>query len=97
MRALLRPLTLAVAVGAALATAGSANAVTCAGSEKTAIVCVQVNKGAVPRVNPTGSSYDDCIYVGAPPCTPVSVPLPTYTPGNGELVTVSCGGVLYCS
>ena len=47
----------------------------CAGTANTAVVCV----------NPTGGApIEDCIYIGTPPCTPVSVPTPSF----------GCGGAL---
>jgi hypothetical protein len=88
-----RPLA-AVAVGAAALAAPAHAAINpvCAGTAATVVVCVTYNTGALPSVNPTGSSYNDCIYLGTPPCTPVSVPIPTVTPGSGTPVVVSCGG-----
>lgn len=45
----------------------------CAGTQRTIILCV----------DPVGRTlYEDCIYTGSPPCTPVSVPGPT----------IQCGG-----
>lgn len=102
MRALTRSLALVLTTGAALATAGgTANAWTCAGTANTVVVCEQTDKGGIPRVDLTGSSYDDCVYVGSS-CTPVSVPIPTVDPGSGHPVSLSCGGALlgpwiYCS
>jgi hypothetical protein len=96
MPALLRPLALA-AVAATAAFAGPSHAAlppVCAGTANTAIFCVTANPAGLPGVNPNGSSYDDCVYVGAPPCTPVHVPIPTVTPGSGQVVYLSCGGPL---
>lgn len=95
MRALTRSLALVLTTGAALAaTGGTAGAATCVGTANTAVVCEQTNKGFLPRVDPNGSSYDDCIYLGGPPCTPVSVPIPTVERGTGLPVTITCSGPL---
>ena len=71
----------ALAVGAGLllsasvAAPASAQVPVCAGTASTAFVCV----------DPTGGSgISDCIYVGAPPCIPVTAPTPT----------AGCGGDL---
>ncbi len=74
----------------------------CAGTSKTVIFCAGVNRAGLPTVNPTGGSYDDCIYLGSGQCMPVSVPLPTVTPGSGDIVDFGCGGDLiedfvYCT
>jgi hypothetical protein len=95
MRLISRTLLLAAVSAAAFATAAPADAVApvCAGTAQTFVFCVTVDPGAAPGVNPTGSSYNDCIFVGAGPCKPVSVPIPTVTPGNGgDLVHLGCGG-----
>ena len=46
----------------------------CVGEDDTAYVCV----------DPSGSSKTVCIYAGPPPCTPVTIPIPT----------AWCGGIL---
>ena len=74
--------------------AGAASAATCVGTAQTAVVCAQVNKGFLPRVDLDGNNYSDCVYLGAPPCTPVSVDYPSVTPGSGDPVTITCGGPL---
>ena len=49
----------------------------CAGTQQLGYVCV----------DPTGGTlYEDCVYVGPPPCIPVSVPGPIF----------GCGGPLSC-
>lgn len=59
----------------------------CAGTANTAVVCA----------NPTGGApIEDCIYVGPPPCTPVSVPTPTVSCG-GDLITRICLAIRYLS
>lgn len=65
-----KALTLGTGLVLAASLAGPAAAQTlCAGTENTAVVCV----------NPTGGTpIDDCIYLGTPPCTPVSIPTPTF-------------------
>jgi hypothetical protein len=69
--------------------AGTAHAGTwhCYGTQNVGVVCYQTN---VPTVNPYGSSYDDCIWIGTK-CVPVSVPIPTVT-NNGPIVDYACGG-----
>ncbi|HEX2057282.1 MAG TPA: hypothetical protein VHI71_02840 [Actinomycetota bacterium] len=65
----------ALVAGAALAPAAPAHASIplCAGTQNTIVVCV----------DPTGGIlYQDCVYAGPPPCTPVSIPGPT----------IQCGG-----
>ncbi|HVF05461.1 MAG TPA: hypothetical protein VNA20_11535 [Frankiaceae bacterium] len=89
-----RLLAAAALAAAAVTTATPAANAACVGTAQTVRACV--NPGALPQVDPEGSSYDDCIYLGVGPCRPVSVPLPGVTPGSGELVTVICGGELAC-
>lgn len=89
MRIPVRAFAVAVLGVAAFATASPAGAA-CAGSDNTIKVCATVNTGAVPTVNPTGSSYEDCIYTGGSNCTEVSVPIPTVEEGSGSVLTVSC-------
>lgn len=58
--------------------ASAADGWTCVGTERLGFVCV----------DPTGGTlYEDCVYVGAPPCIPVTVPGPIY----------GCGGALACN
>ena len=92
-----RILVAAALAAAALSTGSAADAATCVGTAQTAVVCVTVNYGALPKVDPNGNNYSDCVYVGAPPCRPVSVDYPSVTPGSGQLITYSCGGILYCN
>jgi hypothetical protein len=93
MRSISRTLLLAAVSAAAFSAPAHAVAPVCAGTQQTFVFCVTVDPGALPGVNPTGSSYDDCIYVGGGPCKPVSVPIPTKTPGNGnDVVHIGCGG-----
>ena len=69
------------AVAMLVMTAGPAAAQPlCAGEETVFFVCV----------DPTGSSKTVCIYAGPPPCTPVTIPIPTAWCG-GDL-TVLCRG-----
>jgi hypothetical protein len=52
----------------------------CAGTQSTQYFCV----------DPTGGDpIDDCIYVGPPPCIPVSVPTPSVRCG-GDLQLLAC-------
>lgn len=60
-------LVTAAAVGAALLGAAPASAA-CVGTQNIGVVC--------STVNVRGTLYEDCVYVGSPPCTPVSVPGP---------------------
>ena len=57
--------------------ASAADGWTCVGTQRLGYVCV----------DPTGGTlYSDCIFVGPPPCIPVSVPGPIY----------GCGGPIAC-
>ncbi len=57
-----------VGAAATMALAGPAAAQPlCAGDDELFFVCV----------DPTGSSITRCIYAGPPPCTPVTIPIPT--------------------
>ena len=78
----------ALAAASVMATGGTSSAA-CFGTSNTVVLCV--NPGALPTVDPTGSSYDDCVWIGDR-CEPVSVPIPTVQPGSGDLIT--CGGSL---
>jgi hypothetical protein len=92
-----RPLLLGATTAAAalaFATPPASATPVCAGTAGTAVFCVTPNPAGVPTVDPFGSSIGDCVYLGAPPCKPVSVPVPTVTPGTGPLVYLSCGGPL---
>lgn len=61
---------LMMAATVALAPAAGAQEL-CAGTEDLGYVCV----------DPTGRTLiDDCVYLGPPPCIPVSVPGPTIRP-----------------
>jgi hypothetical protein len=84
----------ATAVGAiSTGTAQATPVPVCAGTTGTIVLCVIVEPGALPTVNPTGSSYTDCVVVPlGGPCKPVTVPIPTVTPGTGKPATISCGG-----
>lgn len=66
----------AAVVGAVgmIAMAGPAAAQPLCAGEESAYVCV----------DPSGSSKTVCIYAGPPPCTPVTIPIPT----------LYCGGSL---
>jgi hypothetical protein len=55
----------------------------CNGTQSTAILCVEVDPTGLPTVNPTGSSFSDCIVILSGPCYPVTVPIPTVGPGSG--------------
>lgn len=58
----------AVGVVAAIAMAGPAAAQPqCVGEDEVFFLCV----------DPTGSSHTICVYSGPPPCTPVTIPIPT--------------------
>lgn len=71
----LRAAAAAVGAVAAIAMAGPAGAQPlCAGEDTLFYVCT----------DPTGSGHTVCIYAGPPPCTPVTIPIPT----------VWCGGNL---
>ncbi len=58
-------------------TASAADGWICAGSQTAGYVCV----------DPTGGTlYSDCVYLGPPPCTWVTIPGPIY----------GCGGPISC-
>jgi hypothetical protein len=83
----------ATAVGAiSTGTAQATPVPVCAGTTGTIVLCAIVDPGALPSVNPTGSSYTDCVVIPLNPCQPVTVPIPTVTPGTGDLLHVTCGG-----
>jgi len=92
MRSLIRPLALAAIAAAAFGTTTTPANAACAGTDNTIVLCADVRPAGVPTVDPKGDSYDDCIHLVNPPCQPVSIPLPTVTPGSGYPVTASCGG-----
>jgi hypothetical protein len=96
-----RPVVLSLAVAVAGLGALGANAASaatvCAGTAETFAACATPNPGALPSVNPTGSSISDCVYAGPPPCVPVSVPVPTTSPGTGFPLSVRCGGPIVTS
>ena len=80
----------AVAIAAAALTTGPAAHAACPGTDQVGRVCV--NTDAAPRVSLKGSYYEDCVYLlDDYECTPVRVPIPTVQPGEGDLVTISCG------
>ena len=56
-----------IGVAASIGIAGPAHAVdpVCVGTQQTAGVCVWATKS---------TTYQDCVYVGPPPCIPVTVP-----------------------
>ena len=72
----LKKLAMIVGAVASIGLAGPAGATTpvCVGTAQTAGVCAEVSRG--------GYTYQDCVYVGPPPCIPVNVPG----------VDVECGG-----
>jgi hypothetical protein len=54
-----------VGVAASIGIAGPASAApVCVGTQQTVGICASVNRETV---------YEDCVYVGPPPCIPVSV------------------------
>lgn len=72
-----RLLAVALAAAAVSLPAAASAAPVCAGTTGTEYVCV----------DPVGQPlYSDCVYLGEPPCTPVTVP------GPG----VSCDGLVDC-
>ncbi len=77
------------AVTTALADAASAT-VACVGTQATIAVCGSVTPTS-PGVIGSTVVFNDCIYLGFPPCTPVTVTSPTYTT-PGEQITYGCGG-----
>ena len=88
--------TLAIAAGG-IAAAGSSQASVgpvCAGDANVGAFCVTVDPAGLPTVNPTGGPpITDCVFIGPPPCTPVSVPTPAIVPAADPwFVQVACGG-----
>jgi hypothetical protein len=60
--------------------AGAAETEVCAGTQQLWYVCV----------DPTGGEpIEDCVYVGPPPCIPVSVPTPSKRCG-GAIAIIDC-------
>ena len=57
-------LVAAVALAGAFSTAAPASAA-CYGTQNVGVVC--------STVNVKGTLYEDCVYVGSPPCTPVEI------------------------
>lgn len=57
-----------VAASMAVMPSASAQAPVCAGTENTIVVCVDTTGG---------TPITDCVYVGPPPCMPVSIPTPS--------------------
>ena len=86
---------LALGTGSASATPGPPN---CFGDIH-AQVCVTVDTDGLPVVNPTGGpTFYDCISAGPPPCTPVTVPLPSLDSGKDPWVLeITCGGDMILS
>ena len=71
-------LTAALACAASLGQAAPAEAA-CYGTANTVVLCA--------TVSPLGGTYyEDCVYVGSPPCTPVSVPGPRVTGCGGSVL-----------
>ena len=69
---------------AVAAAVGAVTAILTAGPAGAAPLCVGEHSLAVFCVDPEGSSKTVCIYAGPPPCTPVTIPIPTSW----------CGGIL---
>ncbi len=61
---------------AAAAVVGAVATIAMAGSAAAQPLCVGEEAFYV-CVDPTGSSRTVCIYAGPPPCTPVTIPIPT--------------------
>lgn len=51
--------------------------------------CVTPNPAFPPTVDPTGSNFHECVYVGST-CTPVDVAYPSVTWGTGDPATTGC-------
>lgn len=85
-----RPLLAGAVVLASFAGAPAADAA-CYGSQSLALVCYT---SRLPKVDPSGSSFDDCIVVSSQCRVPYSIPIPSVTPGGNPPVTVTCTGTL---
>jgi hypothetical protein len=65
----------------------------CYGSSPQLLVCATVDPGALPQVNPRGSTINGCITVDSVCVAPYKVPVPTTGPGNGgPILSVTCYG-----
>jgi hypothetical protein len=65
----------------------------CNGTQSTLEFCFEVDPTGAPSIDPTGSSFDDCIVILSGPCYPVSVPIPTVSGGSGSpLLDIDCRG-----
>ncbi|MDQ4124724.1 MAG: hypothetical protein M3134_03870 [Actinomycetota bacterium] len=63
------------------ASPAQAQTTVCAGTSNTVFVCT----------NPTGGTViTDCVYLGPPPCMPVTVPGPTLSCGGDLIPYISC-------
>ena len=71
----------ALTAGLVAGAAAPASAEACFGTEEDLLVCVRPE--ALPGVDPNGGSISRCVVIVQPPCTPVTVPVPTLTPGDG--------------
>lgn len=72
---------LLVAASMVLAGPASAQTTVCAGTAGTVFVCT----------DPTGGTViSDCVYVGPPPCVPVTVPGPTLACGGALVEELRC-------
>lgn len=92
---MLRPLVAGALAAGTLLLATPADA-GCYGSQQFGTVCATVYPGGLPQVNPTGSSFDDCIVVDSQCTVPYSIPIPTVTGGSGPIVVIDCGGPIKC-
>lgn len=80
-RALLFGAGLMVAGNMLVAAPAMAQTTVCAGTSSTVYVCS----------NPTGGTVlTDCVYVGPPPCMPVTVPGPTLSCGGALIPYIRC-------
>ncbi len=81
MRALTRLLVPVLALSAAALAQPAGAAVYCAGEASTFVACAETP-------DPTLGSRDLCVFLGPPPCTPMTVP----TVGLVGSPDVNCGG-----
>lgn len=77
--------------GAGLMMAGSI--LTAAPAMAQTTVCVGTTSTVYVCSDPTGGTVaSDCVYVGPPPCMPVTVPGPTLGCGGALIPTIRCQG-----
>ena len=103
MRAILRSLSVAAALGGlavtSVGTASVANASSpiCVGKQGTVVFCmiVNVDPSSLPTIDAHNKYDAGCYYLGSAPCTEVYLPQPVSSLGDPKnVVTYDCGGYI---